>query len=205
MKLTLIGLGLAAASLSSAQVFVNTFGGGDTYNTGSGATISGLGGPIASEFVQGFQFSSANTGSIGQMVIAMGHIVGTPQVTMRLYADNSNTLGSQVGSDYTTTVNSGSFGGGTEVITRDVSGAGWTVTAGQNYWLMAQSANDAWLAWNLSTDGGTYTRASINNGGAPSYFNDSGLAVRLEAVPEPASMIALGAGLLAVARRRRRA
>ncbi len=203
MKLTLIGLGLAAASLSSAQVFVNTFGSGDTYNTGIGATISGSSSAVGSEFVQGFQFTSANTGSIGQMVIAMGHVAGTPQVTMRLYADNSNTLGSQVGSDYTTTVNSGSFGVGTEVITRDVSGAGWTVTAGQNYWLMAQSANDAWLAWNWSTDGGTYTRASINNGGAPNYFNDTGLAVRLEAVPEPASMIALGAGLLAVARRRR--
>ncbi len=204
MKLTLIGLGLAAASLSSAQVFVNTFGSGDTYNTGSGATVSGLGGPLAAENIQGFRFQVANTGSVGQMVVAMGHVAGTPQVTMRLFADNSNTLGSQVGSDYTTTVNSGSFGGGTEVITRDVSGAGWTVTAGQNYWLMAQSANDAWLAWNFSTDGNTYTRALITNGGSPGYFDSEGMAVRLEAVPEPASMIALGAGLLAVARRRRR-
>ncbi len=205
MKLTLTGLGLAAASLSSAQVFVNTFGSGDTYNTGVGATISGLGGALATENIQGFRFQVANTGSVGQMVIAMGHVSGTPQVTMRLFADNSNTLGSQVGSDFTTTVNSNSFGGGTEVITRDVSGAGWTVTAGQNYWLLAQSANDAWLAWNLSTDGNIYTRARIIDGGAPAYFNGDGMAVRLEAVPEPASMIALGAGLLAVARRRRRA
>jgi len=66
MKLTLIGLGLAAASLSSAQVFVNTFGSGDTYNTGTGATISGLGGPLANEFVQGFQFSSANTEALAR-------------------------------------------------------------------------------------------------------------------------------------------
>ena len=205
MKFTLIGLALAAASLSSAQVFVNTFSSEDTYNTGSGFTISGSASAVGSEFVQGFQFTSANTGSIGQMVIAMGHISGTPQVTMRLFADSSDTLGSQIGSDYVTTVNTGSFGAGTEVITRDVSGAGWTVTAGQNYWLMAQSANDAWLAWNISADGNTYTRALISNGGSPSYFDGAGMAVRLEAVPEPASMIALGAGLLAVARRRRRA
>ena len=160
---------------------------------------------VGAEFVQGFQFTSANTGSIGQMVIAMGHVSGTPRVTMRLYTDNSNTLGSQFGSDFTTTVNAGSFGAGREVITRDVSAAGWTVTAGQKYWLMAQSANDAWLAWNFSTDGGVRRGAFIRNGGSPSYFDGAGMAVRLEAVPEPASMIALGAGLLAVARRRRRA
>ncbi len=206
MRLTLIGLALAAASLSSAQVFVNTFSSGDTYNTNNGATISGSSGRVGAEFVQGFQFTSANTGSIGQMVIAMGHVSGTPQVTMRLYADNSNTLGSQFGSDFTTTVNAGSFGAGTEVITRDVSAAGWTVTAGQKYWLMAQSANDSLLAWNFSTDGVVRRGTVIQNGGSPSYYDGGrGMAVRLEAVPEPASMIALGAGLLAVARRRRSA
>lgn len=205
MKLVLIGIGLAAASLSSAQVFVNTFGSGDTYNSGLGATISGLGGMLASDISQGFQFQAGTSGSVAQMVIAMGHVNGTPQVTMRLYADNSNALGSQVGSDYTTSLNSGSFGAGSELITRNVSSAGWTMTSGQNYWLVAVAPNDGWLAWNYSTTGNTYTQVLVANGGAPSYFGGNGMAVRLDSVPEPASMIALGAGLLAVVSRRRRA
>lgn len=203
MKAFFVFGAVAAVALSSAQSFVNTFGSGDSYFTGSGSTISGLGSAVGVKFVQGFQFTAGNSGSVSQMVVAMGHVTGTPQVTMRLYSDSGNTLGSQIGSDYTTSINANSFGTGNEIITRDVSAAGWSMTSGQNYWLLAQSPNDAWLAWNDSNSS-SGLKVLISNDGAPGYSNGTHMAVRLEAVPEPASMIALGAGLLAVARARRK-
>ncbi|HCM73997.1 MAG TPA: PEP-CTERM sorting domain-containing protein [Fimbriimonadaceae bacterium] len=205
MKLALIGLGLAAAPLSSAQVFFNTFGSGDTYNRFSGMAVSGRSSLLGSEISQGIQFQAAHTGAVSQLVMAIGHSFGQPVVNLRLFNDNSNTMGTSVGGFYATGVNPSSFGRGTEVITRDVSAVGWSLVAGQKYWLFASSGSDSWLTWNFSDDGKFYQRFTITNGSAPNYYPSNGMAVRLEAVPEPASMIALGAGLLAVARRRRRA
>lgn len=206
MKFTLLGFGLAMASLSSAQVYIDTFGSGGIYDGQAGATIAGIDSPAGNELVQGFQFQAMESGPVRQMVLAMGHFQGTPEVTMRLFTDNgSNELGTQVGSPFTTAVNANSLGMGTEVITRNVTSAGWTVTSGQKYWLHAQAANDGLLAWNFAGDEILYWNVFILNGGTPLYSDENlAMAVRLEAVPEPASMIALGAGLLAVARRRRR-
>lgn len=191
------------ASFASAQVVVNTFGAGDSYDFGAGATISGAGSSLQQEWVQGFRFQSGATGTLSQMVLALGHISGTPEVWIRLYNDNNNTIGSIQGDAFISALNPGSFGNGNEIVTRNVTNEGWQVTAGEYYWVTATSLNDAHLAWNYRVGGNAYTQTYTFDGNGPNYISGPGMSIRFTAVPEPASLVALGAGLLALARRRR--
>jgi len=134
----------------------------------------------------------------------MGYVNGTNSATMSLYADSgSDTVGALKGSWNIS--NMGSFGSAYSPSVINVGG-GVGLVAGQKYWLIADSANDAWLAWNFNNMGVNQIKY-WNNNGSGSYSTNTAGTYRIDTtvVPEPVSMIALGAGLLAIARRRRSA
>jgi hypothetical protein len=126
--------------------------------------------------------------------------------TLALYADNSGTLGSLL-----ETIPHGAYGTGPQFNGNLVTGTSSTHTplvAGTRYWVVATTSSD------FATDFDGYWSENTTGDTAPSlFFNGSAwqsgfshLALRVTAVPEPASLALLGVGgAAALARRRRRA
>lgn len=190
-----------AVSIASAQlVAYNNFGPNDEYTVGSGWTISGINSPVAAFNSQGDQFVSAQTAEISLIRIAIALVTGTNQFTLDLYSDNNDTLGGLIDS-WTVVGEMGSFGSNNPVI--DIAVSGPTLVTGTKYWLVASVLDDTWAAWNQNSTGATGNRYWDNNGNVTYSVGTNG-AFAVEVVPEPATMLALSAGLAALAARRRR-
>ena len=145
---------VGAGAVAQAQVIYNTFGAGNSFNTGTGYTISGAGSTLGQNYDQGEGFFSAATGAGQSLEIAMGHVTGSTSVTMRLYdADGSGQIGSQNGSDLVLTTSAGSFGSAGAYINASLAGLNWNFTSGNKYWLIADAADDSWHAWNFNDQG----------------------------------------------------
>lgn len=180
---------------SQAIVAFSNFGAGDSYNTGSGWSL--LSGSHGSQYIS-HQFVSGASGSLESIEVAFGHVAGTNDYSISLLMDGGDVPGG--GITTWSGVTAGSFGSGGAPIMVINGFPSIVLSSGTKYWVEVKpTSGDTWGAWNFNDQGDT--RLMSVSGGAPSTA-DSG-AFRVNVVPEPASMAALGLGAVALIRRRK--
>jgi hypothetical protein len=149
------------------------------------------------------QFTSAITGELGAIRFAHTHFDGLTDLGGRLWTDNgSGQIGSfLVGFQFADSV------GTPHITTLPWAPGGPVLQAGQKYWLELLTDGDGLKGWHFSDASIPIGRMafSTNEGVTYNYQDNAQMAAfELQAVPEPASMVAIGLGLGALTVRRRK-
>jgi hypothetical protein len=188
---------LAVAASARADVAFSDFGPGDTFNTTTGLSIFGSGafsGALGMATNEA-EFTSAASGSLTSVEVAVGYDGGPNSFTVTLYADNAGSPGTALESFSLT--NAPAFG--TSFTPETFTSVSLpTLTAGTSYWLGVaasdpNSSTDG--AWNFNSMGALGTDVRPPNAPATSTTLPA-FAVNVTAVPEPSS---LALGLVGVA------
>lgn len=173
-----IGLSMACP----AVVFYNNFGPNNSYNMQVGHLI--LDDPTI-YFPQGQSFMSGASGLATTLDIAMGHVSGNTGVSMGMFFDVGGSIFGQLGNLVPLTIPAGSFGYANAYQSVNVSAAGWNLTAGTIYWLVAfpnPGSNHGWHFNSTGAAGNHYYGGNYNPLVTEGVF-------RLTAVPEPSTLL----------------
>jgi hypothetical protein len=195
----LLGLSLALAATTPARAGATIFsnlGAGDSYNGATGWT---LGSPDPNDyFVSASAFTSPGNYELGTIEVAAGLVRGTNSLTISLDADSGGNPGALIES-FTISGAMPAFGSvssGNLVLATSVLNP--LLTAGTQYWVVLSVPNDGntWAAWNWNSIGDTGGFAQSDNGSPLIGGTNTRSAMRITAIPEPASVVLAGTSLV---------
>lgn len=195
----------SGAVWAQGAIAFNNFGPGDSFDIGTGWTSSGPSAVGTPRFESACQFTAGATGNLDTITIAIGHVSGDNSAYVYLHRDSGDSIGSAMIGWYFLDLPEFGTAFSSKVLHNPFSDK--ILTAGEKYWVSVKpGAADTWNAWNWNDQFDVGRRGYSSDGGDTyTYVGDSRRgAMRVEVVPEPASMLAL-AGLAAWAVSRRRA
>ena len=203
-----LAIGLLCIRSALAYDAYNNFGAGDTYDALTGYSIDGGAFAPFTPRISGSRFTSAATGQLAVIRIALHHVFHSPPgvnlVDIRLHeADGAGELGPIIASFTRSGLpDFGTLDAPETIVNSDPA---VTLTAGSRYWIMVAPGDSTTQAvWNWNTTGVADRFATSTNFGLTYSYSESRVgAMRIELIPEPATLTVLGIGVAAVALRRR--
>jgi len=187
-----------------AAVIFSNLGIGDTYQTDVGFTLS-VGAPIGADIDQGDAFTPVgNNFMLDRIELAAGLISGPNRLDVWLMSNAAGVPGAIIEA-FQFSDAMGTLGDANPLLAAN-SALRPVLNAGTQYWLIASMTGpNAWAAWNESSTGSLIPHASRSDQG-PWFVTSANGAFRVSgtAVPEPSSLLLLGAALAAFAVGRKR-
>jgi hypothetical protein len=194
-----------AALPAMADVAFSDLGNPVNYNCCVGWTVGGQN-SLVGLVNDANQFTSLVSGNVDQIDLGLGLVLGTNSATVQLWTSVNNLPGTMLGSGTVTGLPT--FGTTSSALVTATGNFG-AVTAGQQYFVVILAASDAWEAWNLNNQGVNGLLLQDTGNGWMQFFGSTLGAFDVLTggggqVPEPASLMLVGSGLLAVASKLRR-